>query len=96
MKLKDTITMMTSEDEKERFKAEYWQAKIRCQEVREKHKQKVEEAQRNRDSNSEVQLDFEAVRECFRLYRLKESMEKYITELECEATLRKIDLNSGG
>ena len=29
MKLKDTIEMMQSEDYKERFKAEYWQTKIR-------------------------------------------------------------------
>lgn len=29
MELKDTIELMTSEDCKERFKAEYWQAKIR-------------------------------------------------------------------
>lgn len=29
MELKDTIELMTSEDYKERFKAEYWQAKIR-------------------------------------------------------------------
>ena len=29
MELKDTISMMTSEDYKERFKAEYWQLKIR-------------------------------------------------------------------
>lgn len=29
MELKDTISMMTSEDYKERFKAEYYQVKIR-------------------------------------------------------------------
>ena len=29
MELKDTIEMMTSDDHKERFKAEYYQAKIR-------------------------------------------------------------------
>lgn len=29
MELKDTIEMMTSGDYKERFKAEYWQTKIR-------------------------------------------------------------------
>ena len=29
MKLKDTIEMMRSEDYKERFRAEYWQTKIR-------------------------------------------------------------------
>lgn len=31
MELKDTIELMTSEDYKERFKAEYWQAKIRAE-----------------------------------------------------------------
>lgn len=30
MELKDTIEMMNSSDYKERFKAEYWQLKIRC------------------------------------------------------------------
>lgn len=29
MELKDTIELMTSEDYKDRFKAEYWQTKIR-------------------------------------------------------------------
>lgn len=29
MELKDTVEMMTSDDYKERFKAEYWQLKIR-------------------------------------------------------------------
>lgn len=31
--LKDTIEMMTSEDYKERFKAEYWQTKIRYEKL---------------------------------------------------------------
>ena len=31
--LKDTIEMMTSDDYKERFKAEYWQTKIRYQKL---------------------------------------------------------------
>ena len=29
MELKDTVELMTSEDYKERFRAEYWQTKIR-------------------------------------------------------------------
>ena len=33
MELKDTVSMMTSPDYKERFKAEYWQVKIRCQKL---------------------------------------------------------------
>lgn len=33
MELKDTIEMMNSEDYKERFKAEYWQTKIRYQKL---------------------------------------------------------------
>lgn len=33
MELKDTITMMTSADYKERFKAEYYQAKIRAEKL---------------------------------------------------------------
>lgn len=38
MKLKDTVTMMTSKDEHERFKAEYLQTEIRLQEVKDKMK----------------------------------------------------------
>jgi hypothetical protein len=34
MELKDTIEMMQSEDFKERFKAEYWQLKIRYEKLR--------------------------------------------------------------
>lgn len=34
MELKDTIEMMTSDDYKERFKAEYWQLKIRHDKLR--------------------------------------------------------------
>ena len=33
MELKDTIEMMQSEDFKERFKAEYWQTKIRYEKL---------------------------------------------------------------
>lgn len=33
MELKDTIEMMTSSDYKERFKAEYYQAKIRAEKL---------------------------------------------------------------
>ncbi len=33
MELKDTIEQMTSTDYKERFKAEYWQLKIRCEKL---------------------------------------------------------------
>ena len=34
MELKDTIEMMTSNDYKERFKAEYYQAKIRYEKLK--------------------------------------------------------------
>lgn len=33
MELKDTVEMMLSEDYKERFKAEYYQVKIRCEKL---------------------------------------------------------------
>lgn len=33
MELKDTIEMMQSEDYKERFKAEYWQTKVRYEKL---------------------------------------------------------------
>lgn len=34
MELKDTVVLMNSEDYKERFKAEYWQTKIRYDKLR--------------------------------------------------------------
>lgn len=34
MELKDTIKLMQSEDYKDRFKAEYWQTKIRADKLR--------------------------------------------------------------
>lgn len=34
MELKDTVEMMLSDDYKERFKAEYWQTKIRYDKLR--------------------------------------------------------------
>ena len=34
MELKDTINMMTSADYKDRFRAEYWQLKIRLEKLR--------------------------------------------------------------
>ena len=33
MELKDTVEMMVSEDYKERYKAEYYQLKIRCEKL---------------------------------------------------------------
>ena len=32
--LKDTVALMESDDYKDRFKAEYWQTKIRCSKLR--------------------------------------------------------------
>lgn len=34
MELKDTIDLMNSSDYKDRFKAEYWQVKIRLEKLR--------------------------------------------------------------
>jgi hypothetical protein len=96
MELKDTITMMTSGDEKERLKAEYWQAKIRYQEVEQKHKLKVEEAHRTIALNGkEPILGIPIIRECLSLYMLKEKLEQYIKALERLARMQQIDLNLG-
>lgn len=45
MELKETITMMTSQDYKERFKAEYYQTKIRYEKLKE-FNTKIEAARR--------------------------------------------------
>lgn len=57
MELKDTIEMMTSEDYKERFKAEYYQTKIRYEKLK-KFNTRIEAADMmmfEKDRNIEVE-----------------------------------------
>ena len=79
MELKDTVEMMLSADYKERFKAEYWQLKIR----HDKLKKMVD----NWD-----ELDFRPT--CTYstyMYQLL-AMENYMSLLETRATVEEVEL----
>lgn len=82
MKLKDTIEMMNSEDYKERFKAEYWQTKIRYEKL---HKMciKYEAGTLNFTPSCSLEL----------LKEQKMHMGMYLHALEVRAEIEKIDLH---
>ena len=79
MELKDTVEMMLSDDYKERFKAEYYQLKIRCE--------KLEAAIKGYD-NGEV--NFDAPPELFR--QQLDYMVNYKFIMEQRATYEGITL----
>lgn len=81
MELKDTATMMLSDDYKERFKAEYWQLKIRYEKLY---------IMTTRWDNG--YLDFKP--DCPRsIYNLQmDAMEQYLAVLEARAKIENIDL----
>lgn len=83
MELKDTIEMMQSDDFKERFKAEYWQTKIRYEKL---HKTiiKAEAGTLNFTPSCPISL----------LVEQKSYMGKYLYCLEVRAEMEGIDLCS--
>lgn len=81
MELKDTIEMMTSEDYKERFKAEYYQTKIRLN--------KLNAMRVKMDAGT---LDFEPTCSRFILKQQAGYMRDYLHMLEVRAELEGIDL----
>ena len=56
IELKDTIKAMTSEDYKQRFKAEYWQTKIRYEKLK-AFNTKIEAAERVRCYGEEPKIE---------------------------------------
>lgn len=81
MELKDTVEMMLSEDYKERFKAEYYQLKIRCDKLNDmlsKYKNGT--------------LDFNPTCSYEDLYEQFIYMEHYIVSLEMRALSEGIRL----
>lgn len=81
MELKDTVEMMLSEDYKERFKAEYWQLKIRYEKLADmlvKYKNGA--------------LDFEPTCSYEELYEQFIYMEHYLISLEMRASIEGIEL----
>lgn len=81
MELKNTIEMMQSEDFKERFKAEYWQTKIRYEKL---HKMvvKMEAGTLNFEPKCPLEL----------LKEQKKYMGNYLYMLEVRAEIEGIDL----
>lgn len=81
MELKDTISLMNSEDYKERFKAEYWQTKIRYQKL---HKMLVK--------YEAGVLPFTPSCPIHLLLDQKAHMGSYLNKLEIRAEIEGIDL----
>ncbi len=81
MELKDTIKIMESNDYKERFKAEYYQTKIRYDKL---HKLIVKY-----DAKT---LNFEITCPIEILKHQKSMMGQYLYDLEVRAEIEKIDL----
>ena len=81
MELKDTIELMNSDDYKERFKAEYYQTKIRYD--------KLHEMIVKYDAKS---LDFELSCDIEMHRRQAKAMEEYLYLLEVRAKIEKIEL----
>ena len=82
MELKDTVELMNSEDYKERFKAEYLQAKIRYDKL-DAMTVKYEAGTLNFTPSCPLEL----------LKEQKKYMGNYIRTLKIRAEIEKIDLN---
>lgn len=81
MELKDTIEMMNSEDYKDRFKAEYYQTKIRYNKL---HQMLIKYEARL--------LDFEPTCPIAKLQEQKRYMGEYLRCLEVRAVIEGIEL----
>lgn len=81
MELKDTIEMMNSKDYKERFKAEYWQTKIRYD--------KLDEMTVKYEAGT---LNFEPKCSLELLKEQKKYMGNYIRALRIRAEIEQIEL----
>ena len=82
MELKDTVDLMNSEDYNDRFKAEYFQTKIRYDKL---HKMLVKRAAGT--------LDFEPKCSVALLAEQKRYMGEYLRVLEIRAEIEGIDLS---
>lgn len=81
MELKDTVESMNSEDYKERFKAEYYQTKIRYEKL---HVMTIKYEAGTLDFTPNCPLDL--------LKEQKSYMENYLRVLEIRAEIEKINL----
>ena len=81
MELKDTITLMKSDNYKDRFRAEYYQTRIRYY--------KLEKMLNDYENNN---LDFNLTTPIKILYKQYYDMKNYLLDLEIRAELEKIKL----
>ena len=86
MELKNTIDLMTSDDYKERFKAEYYQTKIRYEKLKD-FNNKIESALRTTD----VEMPKHDCPEDL-LREQQRAMGEYLHLLEVRAVIEHIDL----
>lgn len=91
MELKDTVTMMNSEDYKERFKAEYHQTKIRYEKLKAFNNKIEASARTPYGSRKKVEMP---THDCpSDLLRQQQSvMGEYLHLLEVRAVIEGIDL----
>ena len=89
--LKDTVYMMNSSDYKERFKAEYWQTKIRYEKLK-KFNTRIEAAEMTRYEKKPVE---EPKHDCpaHLLRDQQRVMGEYLHILEVRAVIEGIDLD---
>lgn len=92
MELKDTVKMMTSEDYKERFKAEYYQTKERYERLK-AFNTKIEAAERMEFSRNPFSVDMPKHDCPTDLLKCQQSiMGEYLHILEVRAVIEKIEL----
>jgi hypothetical protein len=91
MELKDTIKMMTSEDYRERFKAEYLQTKIRYEKLK-AFNTKIEAAWRANVNESKISMPKHDCPDDL-LQEQQSLMGQYLHVLELRAVIEGIDLN---
>lgn len=90
MDLKDTVTMMTSEDYKERFKAEYYQTKERYERLK-AFNTKIEAANRTQYQGRSVEMPKHDCPDDL-LNEQQAFMGQYLHILEVRAVIEHIEL----
>ena len=95
MELKDTVELMNSADYKERFKAEYWQLKVRYEKLK-NFNTKIEAAKRINYSEIHNKNIEEPKHDCPAEMLLEQQhlMGEYLHILEVRAVIENIDLSN--
>lgn len=89
--LKDTVCMMNSSDYKDRFKAEYWQTKIRYEKLK-KFNTRIEAANRTKYEGNHVEMPKHDCPDHL-LQQQQDFMGNYLHILEVRAEIEGIDLD---